>query len=67
MTWQESVALAIVAVTAAIFVWRASHKKKGGMPCDTGCGCSSASGSARNQPVTVLKARKGQPSRLQVK
>lgn len=67
MTWQETAALAIVAVTAAIFAWRGLRTKKRGLPCDTGCGCSSSSAAAKDQPVTVLQARKGQPSRLRVK
>ena len=67
MTWQETAALAIVAVTAAVFLWRGLKRKQGGLPCDHGCGCSSSSSAAKDQPVTVLQARKGQPSRLRVK
>lgn len=65
MTWQETVALAIVAVTAAVFAWRGLKRKKGGLPCDHGCGCSSTS--AKDQPATVLQARKGRPARLRMK
>ncbi len=37
--WQSYAALAVVAVTAGVFVWRAFCRKKPG--CRGGCGCDS--------------------------
>jgi len=67
MAWQETVALLIVAVTAAVFGLRALKSRKSGLPCDSGCGCSSVSAADQKPPTTVLQARKGQPPRLKVK
>lgn len=39
--WQSWITLAIIALTAAIFVWRAiarSQKKGGGSACGSNCG-----------------------------
>jgi len=67
MEWQETLALLIVAATATVFGLRSFKSRKGGLPCDSGCGCSSGSVSGQKQPVTVLQARKGQPARLRIK
>lgn len=60
-------ALLIVAATATLFALRGFKSRKGSLPCDSGCGCSSGSEPGQKQPSTVLQARKGQPSRLRIK
>jgi hypothetical protein len=67
MEWQETMALVIVAATAVVFAWRGFRSRKSGLPCDSGCGCSSAAEPDRRRAGTVLQARKGQPSRLRIK
>jgi len=67
MAWQETMALVIVAATATVFAWRGFKSRNGGLPCDSGCGCSSVSETDPRPATTVLQARKGQPSRLRIK
>lgn len=67
MNWQETTSLAIVVITAGLFAWSTARRKKGRLPCDHGCGCASGSSTAKDQPVTVLKGRKGERPRLQIK
>ena len=53
--------------TATVFALRGFKSRKSGLPCDSGCGCSSVSPTDQRPPATVLQARKGQPSRLRIK
>jgi hypothetical protein len=66
MDWQQIAALALVAVTAALFVLaRVRRKRKGGLPCDSHCGCAGAKSS--NAPSVIYHARKGERPEIIVK
>jgi len=63
MDWQETVALLLVAGTAALFVW-GIRKRRSSFSQRTGCGCSA--GSSQGASV-VLRARKGERPQVLVK
>jgi len=62
MDWQEMVALAIVAVTAGLFVRERFRPK--GIGAKRGCGCTGASGGAASMPRILYRARKGERAQL---
>lgn len=55
MDWQQATALAIVGVTAALFIVSRLRRRKPGC----GCGCAAGSGQSERGSI-VLRARKGQ-------
>jgi hypothetical protein len=59
MNWQETAALAIVAVTAAAFLWKRFRRPKFDFKRDTHCGCASSSASEQQKSSVVYRARKG--------
>jgi hypothetical protein len=59
MDWQQTAALAIVAVTAGIFLWQKFRRRKFSFARDTHCGCSGAGGPATKSSI-VFHARKGE-------
>jgi hypothetical protein len=67
MDWQEATALVIVAVTAAIFVWRRLRPRKFDLRRDSPCGCSSHSHSGERPPTVVFHARKGERPQFTVR
>lgn len=66
MDWQEVTALAIVAATVAIFVWRAFRPKKLPWEKDSHCGCSTKHSSVRGPSITV-SGRRGERPTITVK
>jgi len=67
MDWQQSTALAIVATTAAIFLWRALRPKKLALQRNSPCGCSSPGhGGGPKQSIT-FHVRKGERPQIIVK
>jgi hypothetical protein len=58
MDWQEITALAITAVTLALFAWARLRRRKFDFRRDTHCGCASST-SAGNGSI-VFHARKGE-------
>jgi len=64
MDWQKFAALAIVAVTAGMFLQAKLRKRKFSFERDTHCGCSAPTGSGGS---IVFRARKGQRSQIIVK
>lgn len=58
MDWQQITALAIVAVTAGVFLRAKLRPRKFSFERDTHCGCSSPSHSGSKNSI-VFKARKG--------
>ena len=65
MDWQEAAALAIVAATAAVFVWRSMRPRRFQFHRDTHCGCTTTSSSRASS--IVLSSRKGEHPKLTVK
>jgi hypothetical protein len=58
MDWQQVIALSIVVLTAAAFVWtRARRRRKAALPCNSGCGCGTAT---PPRETVIYHARKGQ-------
>lgn len=59
MDWQQPVALAIVGITAALFLWNQFRPRRAGIFRSGHCGCSSAS--SLNRPATIIfRARRGE-------
>ena len=65
MDWQQSVALAVVGVTASLFVWNRFRPRKFSFERDTHCGCGRGDGV--RAPSVVYHARKGQRPEVIVK
>src|SRR5262245_1639986 len=63
MDWQERVALGLVAVTAALFIWQRLRPKRFRRKPSSACGCPAATGHA---PSVTYHARRGQPARITV-
>lgn len=61
MDWQELVALGIVAVTAAVFVWQWRARRH-----RPACGCAGHSPSGP-PPTTIWRARRGERPQLLIK
>jgi hypothetical protein len=66
MDWQQSVALLIVAATAALLIWSRVRRRKFQFGRDTHCGCSSPAKVAPQSSI-IFHARKGEPTRVTVK
>jgi hypothetical protein len=66
MVWQEAIALTIVAMTAAAFVWSRFRPRKFTFQRDTHCGCASASRDFPRQSI-VFRARKGERPQITVR
>ena len=72
MDWQQLVALAIVAITAGLFIATRTlaaglfGRRKFSFERDTHCGCA-ARGSSAGQSSIVFRARKGQRPEVLVK
>lgn len=66
MDLQESVALSIVAATAAVFIVKKFQPKKFSFQRVTHCGCSSPSRSAPGQSI-IFHARKGERGQVIMK
>ncbi|HMJ89341.1 MAG TPA: hypothetical protein VK530_05975 [Candidatus Acidoferrum sp.] len=64
MDWQQITALAIVLLTAAMFVWSRARRRKFSFQRDTHCGCSATSAPKSS---IVFHARKGEQPRTIVK
>lgn len=65
MDWQQIAALAIVAVTGALFVRARLRRRKAKFPCDSGCGCSGSTPTPG--PSVTYHARKGERPEIIVK
>ena len=65
MDWQQIAALAIVAVTGALFVRARLRRRKAKFPCDSGCGCSGTTPAPG--PSVTYHARKGERAEIIVK
>ena len=65
MDWQQSVALAVVGVTASLFAWNRFRPRRFSFERDTHCGCGPAD-VARGASV-VYHARKGHRPEVIVK
>ncbi len=66
MDWQRIVALSIVGITAAIFLWVRFRPRRFNFKRDTHCGCSSV-GQSSPQSSIVFHARKGERPQVVVK
>ena len=66
MDWQQIAALAVVAVTTAVFVVRAWPRRRFSFQRDTHCGCGGANHSGPKNSV-VFRARKGERGQIIVK
>jgi len=66
MNWQQIVALAIVGLTAAIFLFRKFRGGKAASSCGAGCGCSASKIEPPRESV-VFHARKGERPQIIVK
>jgi len=71
MDWQQVVALAIVGITALVFLWsRVRRRKRGlgkGALCGEGqCGCAGTTSPSARESV-VFRARKGERPQVIVK
>jgi len=66
MGWQDIAALAIVAMTAAAFVWSHFRPRKFNFKRDTHCGCVSPSETTPG-PSIVFHARRGERPQVLVK
>jgi hypothetical protein len=66
MGWQETTALTMVALTAAIFLWRLFRPRKYNFRPKVHCGCASAS-PAQRQPTILFHARKGEAPRVLIR
>src|SRR5215471_21229648 len=64
MDWQQSAALAIVAVTGGLFV-RARWRRRTKLSCASHCGCPAAANPPRAS--VVYRARKGERPEIVVK
>lgn len=64
--WQQVTALAIVAVTIALFVGvKLRTRRRAKMPCDSHCGCAGASNPPKE--TVTYRARKGERPEIIVK
>lgn len=63
MNWQTPVALALVAVTAAAFLWRRFRPRRFSLARDTHCGCGSSPTGAR-PPGFRVEGRRGERPRI---
>ena len=66
MDWQQLAALLIVGLTACLFVWSKTRRRKFSLKHDTKCGCSSAGGLNAKQTIR-FSARKGARPQIVVK
>jgi hypothetical protein len=66
MDWQQELALAVVAVTVGLLIWRGWRRARsaGGGGC--GCGCP-GSGGGRPMAGVIYRARRGERDRIEVK
>jgi hypothetical protein len=65
--WQEVVALSIVALTAALLLWKKLARRPFVFHRDTGCGCCSMKSNTGTKSSIVLQGRKGEVPRITVK
>jgi hypothetical protein len=65
MGWQEMAALAIVAATASIFVWKAMQPRRLKFQSAGPCGCSSQAAPPRQ--TILFRARKGERPQIVVR
>jgi len=66
MNWQTPIALAVVALTAAIFAWRRFRPRRFSFAKDTPCGCVSPKGGVR-PPGYVIEGKRGELPRVTLK
>jgi hypothetical protein len=66
MDWQQLTALAIVVITAAIFIWQRFRRRKFSFEHSTHCGCSAA-GQTPPRGSIIFRARKGERPEVVVK
>jgi hypothetical protein len=66
MDWQKIAALAVVAVTAGLFLRAKLRRRKFSFEHDTHCGCA-ATGTAGSKTSIVFSARKGERAKITVK
>jgi hypothetical protein len=64
MDWQQPAALAIVAATAGIFIWRRVRPRRFSLAKDTACGCSGGGGRG---PSIIVQGRRGECPKITVK
>lgn len=64
MNWQTPAALALVALTAGLLLWRWLRPRKFDFHKDTGCGCSAP---GVRPPNVVVSGRRGEAPRVTVK
>jgi hypothetical protein len=63
--WQQTTALVIVALTAALFVRARLRKRRSGLPCDSHCGCAGSTEPPKES--VIYHARKGERPEIIVK
>ncbi len=66
MDWQETVALAMVVLTAAVFAWRTLRPRRFRFERDTHCGCAAPGPNAPRHSI-VFHARKGERPQVTLK
>ena len=66
MDWQETTALAIVALTTGIFLWLLFRPRKFSFGRKGHCGCASA-GEPSRQPSILFHARKGEAPQVLIR
>jgi len=65
MDWQQTTALLIVAITAALLLASRFRRRKFSFQRDTHCGCSSSGGAQKSS--IIFHARKGEQPRTILK
>ena len=66
MDWQQILALGIVGLTAAVWLWRRFRPRRFAFHRDTHCGCAAPDPSAAQSSI-VFRARKGERPEVVVK
>jgi hypothetical protein len=64
MNWQTPAALGIVALTAAIWLWRRLRSRRFDFHRDTGCGCSAP---GVRPPNVLITGKRGERPQVTVK
>jgi len=64
MNWQTPMALAIVAATAAIILWRRLGPRRVTFGKVSGCGCGGGAGGIR-PPGLLIQSRRGEPQTIE--
>ena len=66
MDWQTPSALAIVALTALVILWRRFAPRRATFGKATGCGCAGGSGGTP-PPGILVHSKRGEPQRIEIR